>query len=269
MENKPIADFCLLIPCYNNLPGLLESLRSVHYRRSYYILVVDDGSELPLQETEISDRLDEKCPVKILRNEKNEGITRALNKGLAWIEGNLSVRYIARLDCGDLCSPERFEKQVSYLDAHPGIGLLGSWCRFIDEVSKKEYSYKAPATHSGIVKAMNWKNVFMHATVMFRTDLLKSSGYYPGQYKYVEDYAFFWSLIQLQKSFVLPEFLVVCWVNRGGISFRNKQKQLKARWKVVRDLSGNPFLQFLGFIKLCLLFVLPKHLILRLKILKG
>jgi glycosyltransferase involved in cell wall biosynthesis len=269
MENKPIADFCLLIPCYNNLPGLLESLESVHYCRSFYILVVDDGSELPLRESEISGWLGEKCPVKVFRNEKNEGITGALNKGLAWIEGNLSVKYVARLDCGDLCSSERFEKQVSFLDAHPQIGLLGSWCRFIDEVSKKEYSYKAPSTHNGIVSAMNWKNVFMHATVMFRMELLKAAGYYPRQYKYVEDYAFFWMLIRLQESFVLPESLVICRVNREGISFRNKQKQLRARWKVVRDFSDNTVLQILGLLKLCLLFVLPKRLILLLKILKG
>ena len=77
MENKEQElDFCLLIPCHNNRTGLIHSLSSVKYPPNrFLVLVVDDGSAEPINEKEISGQL----PVKVLRLERNQGITNALN----------------------------------------------------------------------------------------------------------------------------------------------------------------------------------------------
>ena len=65
----------------------MHSLSSVKYPPNrFVILVVDDGSKEPINKMEISGQL----PVSVLRLEKNEGITTALNKGLKWIADNLS-----------------------------------------------------------------------------------------------------------------------------------------------------------------------------------
>ncbi len=268
--NTSVLDFCLLIPCYNNFNGLIRSLESVTYfSGNYVVLIVDDGSNEPLSLERIKNELKEAKPLVVLRNEKNSGITAALNKGLAWISENTNTKYIARLDCSDICHPERFIIQVQYMNDHPGVGLTGSWCQIIDKEISFSYSYKTSVQHDDICKEMYYRNVFMHATVMFRASLLKKSGYYPTNFEYAEDYAFFWMLIKVSQSFVLDKFLVICELNKGGLSYSNKGKQLKARWKVVRAFGKNKLMQSFAFIRLLLLYILPKELLLHLKKWKG
>jgi len=267
MENKEQElDFCLLIPCYNNREGLIHSLSSVKYPPNrFLVLVVDDGSTEPIDEKVISNQL----PVKVLRIEKNQGITNALNTGLRWIEHNLSVKYIARLDCGDTCDPERFHIQVSYMDAHPGVVLAGSWCLFADRNSGDSYVYKTPTTDRAIRRAMYYRNVFIHPTVIFRKDAVLGAGLYPMNFELAEDYALFWKLMGVGLTFVDRRLLVTTRIEKTGISFKNRGKQLIVRQKVVNYYGRNPFLKVIAIIRLGILFLVPKQLLLPLKNLKG
>ena len=155
--------------------------------------------------------------------------------------------------------------QVQYLDDHPETGLVGSWCKFEEKETSLKYSYTTPTDHKAIIKAMYFRNVFIHPTVMFRSSLLKKVGYYPMGFEYAEDYAFFWKLILVSQSFILDKFLVICEINRRGLSFKNRSKQLTARWKVIDNFSNSLPLKIAAFIKLKLLHILPKGLALRLK----
>jgi glycosyltransferase involved in cell wall biosynthesis len=267
MEKKEQElDFCLLIPCYNNKEGLLHSLASVKYLPNrFQVLVVDDGSTEPIDEKEISNQL----PVKVLRLEKNQGITSALNTGLGWIQNYLSVKYIARLDCDDTCDPERFHIQVSYMDAHPEVVLAGSWCLFAARDSGESYVYKTPTEDSAIRRAMYNRNVFIHPTVIFRKDAVVKAGLYPTNFELAEDYALFWKLMREGLTFVDRRLLVTSRIDKTGISFRNRGKQLIARQKVVNYYGQNPFLKVIAIIRLGILFLVPKQLLLPLKNLKG
>lgn len=263
-------DFCLLIPCYNNIDGLIASLESVEYDPGkYLIVVVDDGSREMVRPEHVSARIKTEKPVVILRNEKNLGITATLNRGLGWIESQTDAKYIARLDCGDICDSKRFVKQVACMDQHPGVGLLGSWCKIVDKATSFNYSYKATPGSKAIRKAMYFRNVFMHATVMFRGSLLKTTGYYPTNFEYAEDYAFFWKLMNVSEVMMQDEFLVVCELNKSGISYKNKSKQLMARARVVSTFGKSIALKFAAYVRLLLLFILPKRITLRLKKWKG
>ncbi len=259
-------DFCLLIPCYNNLKGLLLSLKTVHYTpNQFLVVVVNDGSNEEINADKIKLLLNDEVPLIILHHEKNRGITSALNTGLEWIRSNVRTKYIARLDCGDTCETDRFIVQVNILQENAGLGLIGSWCEFIDRKSGENYIYKAPGDHDEIVREMHFRNVFIHPTIMFRADLLDLTGLYPTGYDFVEDYALCWKMIKLKQSFVIQKVLVHCEINRKGISYTNKSKQLKARWKVVREFSSYKSLKIIGLLRLGLLFLLPKELILLLK----
>jgi len=269
---KPFSkiDFCLLIPCYNNFNGLIVSLKSVIYpSENFLVLVIDDGSKETVTVERINTAINAKKPVIVLQNEKNLGITATLNKGLSWIEENTDARYIARLDCGDISMPERFVMQVEYMDTHPETGLIGSWCQFEDKETLRKYSYKTPTQHEDIVGAMYFRNVFIHPTVMFRTELLKEAGYYPIEFEYAEDYAFFWKLIKKNHSFIVEKFLVICEINKEGLSYKNKGKQLIARGKVIKTFGSNIVLKVNAYLRLALLFILPKGISLQFKKWKG
>lgn len=264
--NKPIVHFCLLIPCYNNLPGLIKSLKTVRYfPNQFLVVVVDDGSDYPVLIDDIRRAVGEEIPVSVLRTGANQGITRALNTGLDWIADNVDTKYIARLDCGDICDGERFYEQVKFMDEHPAVGLLGSWCMFSDRSGKSSYRYVTPVEHRQIFRAMYFRNVFIHPTVMFRASLLRETGNYPEDFPYAEDYALFWKMINVTQSYVLNRFLVVTEINTEGISVKNRGKQLEARWKVVDTFAPGRYLRLLGFVRLKMLGVVPQKLALMLK----
>lgn len=52
-------------------------------------------------------------------HQKNSGLTRALNTGLALCRG----QWIARQDDDDISLPQRLEKQVQYVTAHEKCGV--------------------------------------------------------------------------------------------------------------------------------------------------
>ncbi len=263
----PPPDFCLLIPCYNNTEGLVESLNTVEYEEEkYLVVVVDDGSAVALEEKLIRSGLKRPVRFVILTNKKNEGITSSLNKGLDWITTNTTTKYIARLDCGDTCDPERFVKQVQYLDLHHEVILLGSWCRFLDKKKSQGYSYKTPLLHEEIVKEMHFRNVFIHPAVMFRVSVIRENRLrYPVNFMYAEDYAFFWTLINNGQSFILDEFLTICEINGKGISLQNRGKQLRSRIKVVNHFATSFSLKILSYLRMSALFLIPYRIILRWK----
>jgi glycosyltransferase involved in cell wall biosynthesis len=265
MDNNQL-DFCLLIPCYNNPRGLMMSLRSIFYDSDRFaIIIIDDGSTIPLTAEQIQTEIKTIGSITVLRNEHNKGIADSLNIGLKWIGENVNTKYVARLDCGDSCHPYRFYRQVDYLNTHREVGLLGTWCVFEDKRSGARYQYRTPTDHEKIKSEMHWRNVFIHPTVMFRVDMIGQCGYYPTSFAHAEDYAFFWKLIKIAPSHVLDEFLVTCDINDTGLSLQNRSEQLLMRIKIIGELGTNPLMKILGILRLKTLSILPKRIVLSMK----
>lgn len=259
------VDLCIIIPCYNNLSGLLASIKSIHYKTgNFLILVVDDGSVPAINIKEVKNELVVFNNIEIITNKTNAGITNALNNGLEYIYNYLNVKYIARLDCGDICSPERFNKQVQFLENNEAIHLVGSWCYFKDLNSGQGYKYITPTRHKAIKRCMNFRNVFIHPTVMWRVngyDRIK----YPEQFPYAEDYGLFYYMISKGKSAIIDEFLVTCEINTAGLSIHFRAAQLKSRLKVISIYNTNQLFYFLGCLKLKMLIFIPYQYILNIK----
>ena len=265
-RKKPFYDFCLLIPYYNNLPGLISSLKSIDYDSlAYALLIVDDGSKVPLLREDILPYLPQPLSITVLRLGENQGITKALNTGLMWLEERQCCRYIARLDCGDLCMPHRFGHQVQFLDQHPNVALLGSWCVFKNFRTGDSYRYLTPTDYKSILKEMYFRNVFIHPTVMWRADIIKKVGVYPENFPHAEDYGFFYEIISRDEAAVLPEELVICEINPQGLSLYHRKQQLKSRIKVIRQYGNNSLLRLLGVLKLWILLATPYNWILGIK----
>lgn len=254
-------DLCVLIPCYNNFAGLVQSVNSIVYnRQKLLIVIVDDGSAENITAEKVKAYIAEGTRFHIVQLEYNLGITGALNKGLEFIYSNIAARFIARLDCGDICSTDRFYKQVAFLESNPGIDLLGTWCYFRDVNSGAAYSYVTPTRHKHIKRSMNFRNVFIHPTVMWRCAAMEAFKY-PEQYPHAEDYGLFYDMISGRKSAIMNEFLVTCEINGKGISVQNRTVQLKSRLKVISHYGKNKFYFLLGAMKLLLLMKIPYQFI--------
>ena len=261
-------DFYLLMPYYNNLPGLISSLKSVSYDPSAYaILIVDDGSGEALRSADLSPFLPASLSVTILRQASNQGITKALNTGMRWLSAHGNCRYVARLDCGDLCDETRFRRQVGFLDEHTDIDLVGSWCIFRNFVTGASYRYMTPTEYKKILKGMHFRNIFIHPTVMWRNSEIarKTGAFYPENFPHAEDYGFFYEIISRGEAAVIPEYLVICEINPKGLSLFFRKEQLKSRMRVVRQYGKNRVFSLMGILKLWVLLAIPYKFVLQTK----
>jgi glycosyltransferase involved in cell wall biosynthesis len=267
MKSYPLKiDFYLLIPFFNNLPGLLHSLKSVQYdTNKYAVVIVDDGSLHPITLEDLYSEISRDISVEIIQLPHNKGITTALNTGLQWIWKQNNAHFIARLDCGDICAPERFYHQVSFLKEHPEIILLGSWCIFKDHTANVAYRYITPTRHKKIKRGMHFRNIFIHPTVIWKCDAINNNELYPEIFPDAEDYGFFYQLLQKGEGAIIPEYLVTCEINHKGISLSSRKKQLKSRIKVVKEYGRNRVLRYLGVLKLRLLLIIPYNIVFALK----
>jgi glycosyltransferase involved in cell wall biosynthesis len=254
--NPSSIDFVILIPCFNNADGVMKSLNSIRYpENKYEVLVIDDGSIIPLNENEFQEKLP-RVSIRITRLERNKGIVNALNTGLKALSSRNDVKYIARLDAGDLCSENRFTRQVDYLDSHPEISLLASWARF-ESSSDKGYDYITQTTHDKILNEMHFKCSFIHPSVMFKTEVLSTIGFYPENYPHAEDYAFFWKILKSYKGAVIPEKLVQIEFSEKNVSVENYRKQLLSRKRVIKEFGDQQFRKWIGLGILNLKLLLP------------
>src|SRR4051812_33946165 len=116
-----MARVSVLLPVFNGVGVVHDAIRSVLNQTfsDLELVIVDDGS------TDATSELISRIPdgrLKIVRHGQNRGIVDALNSGLSAASGDL----IARLDADDIARPDRIQKQVSYLEAHPRVGLLAT-----------------------------------------------------------------------------------------------------------------------------------------------
>jgi glycosyltransferase involved in cell wall biosynthesis len=183
METK----IAVLFPIYfgDSLDFLKESLESVLNQTytSFSIVLLIDGS-LKKGILEYLEKIDEKRLI-ILRFETNRGLSFVLNDGVRYCLER-DYEYIARMDADDICFPNRFEKQLKYLQDNLDCDCLGSNAI---EFTKDNFFHekKMPLTHIDCYNFFKKRNCMIHSTVMFRRSYFEKCGLYPVDTYYEED----------------------------------------------------------------------------------
>lgn len=255
----------VLIPHYNNPQGLRHSLQSIKEEEALDIIIVDDGSkEKIINEQSLNQKLPVYINLYFIYLKENRGIEHALNKGLDFIlKKNYS--YIARLDCGDTCKKGRFKLQKEYLKSRQTLGLVGSYAHFIDDQNKLAFDLKPPVDYNNIKRKMYINAMFIHPTIMFKTEVIEKLGGYPTNYPAAEDYALFFKIIKHYRAENIPEFLVNCELNTAGISLTRRKTQLNTRLKILKEEFYWGFYPIYGLLRNYMIAILPYNLIYKLK----
>ena len=107
---------------------------------------------------------------RVMRNDRNLGLAASLNRCITFVRGE----YIARMDGDDISLPERFEKQLSYLQSHPETDAVGCWMKtFGGEVDETVRKDEIPTKY-----LLPKEAPFHHATVMMKAETMKKLGGY-------------------------------------------------------------------------------------------
>lgn len=151
--------------CADTLEEALDSLLEQTYQ-NFEVVMCDDGSKD--NTVEIAQQYTVQYPDKfiLLRNETNLGLNKTLNKCLKEAKGE----YIARMDGDDISLPERFQKEMDALDAHPEFVVVSTPMIFFDENGdwKVGTAIEFP-TRKDFIKHSPF---FCHAPCMIRKEVL-------------------------------------------------------------------------------------------------
>ena len=162
----------VLMGIYNCADTLVQAVASIQNQTytNWELILCDDGSKDHTYE--VAKKLAAAdSRIVLIRNEQNLGLNTTLNHCLSVASGE----YVARMDGDDDCIPERFDKQIAFMELHPEYQIVSSSMILFDEagewgkVSCPEYP-QPEDTVGG--------TAFCHAAVMMKKDCLDMVGGY-------------------------------------------------------------------------------------------
>lgn len=92
-----------------------------------FIIVIDDPENTAMEQW-LAEYAARDSRIRIVKNQTNLGLVGALNRALQEAHGE----FVARMDADDISLPDRFEKELQYLQEHQ-LDLVGSLTQRIDE----------------------------------------------------------------------------------------------------------------------------------------
>lgn len=204
MKSDRNSKITVLMPVYNAekyLRGAIESILDQTFA-DFEFLIIDDGStdkSLNIINSYNDPR------IKLIRNTKNLGIIKTLNRGLSLAKGV----YIARMDADDISTQDRLEKQVNFMDDHLEIGVCGSWVKIFTHFKFLGYVIKLPTNPEDIKLDLRRRNVIQHPSVILRKSLFDEFGLrYLNNFRHAEDYDLWVRASKLFPLANLPEVLL-------------------------------------------------------------
>ena len=121
----------VIMSTYNESEDYIRSSVSSILRQTLHdleLIIVIDNPENEAAVTVVNAFASEDSRVKILRNERNLGLVRSLNKAISAAHGEI----LARMDADDISMPQRLEKQMAFME-HEQFDIVGAVTQYIDE----------------------------------------------------------------------------------------------------------------------------------------
>ena len=247
-----MAEISVIMPVYNAGKFLQQAVESILQQSftDFEFLIGDDCSTDQSSEVLARYAADDKR-IKLLRNEKNSGITFTLNKLL----NHATAPLIARMDSDDIAMPERLQKQYDFMHQNPTIAVSGGDLEIINEENEVLGKRIYPQSFGDIKKVLLCQNPLAHPAVIMRKNVVEKLGGYQEQIG-CEDY-YLW-LRAVENGFELanlPETLLRYRLSANQIKQRNMKKSLSSTMKLQKKYI---FKQ--GFFSLkALCFLIAEH----------
>jgi glycosyltransferase involved in cell wall biosynthesis len=172
---------------YNNQLTVGNAIKSIIDQEfsDWELLICDDASIDNTYEI-INDFKNIDNRIKLFRNSTNLGLTKSLNRLIE----NVKSKIIARQDSDDISFKNRFTEQEKYISLEKYDFVVSRAKIKHKQIIRPKYSYLLPASF-----IVNFKNPFIHGTLMIKTEVLRKIGNYNEKFYYAQDYKLFSDLL--------------------------------------------------------------------------
>jgi glycosyltransferase involved in cell wall biosynthesis len=225
--NVPLVS--VILPAYNSEKFIGKAIQSVLQQTftDFELIIINDGST-DKTEFEILAFADPK--IVYLKNQTNKGLVFTLNKGIDLANG----KYIARMDGDDISLPQRFKKQLSYLQENSSVDILATVVKLIDENDQDAGNWSSDAKNissQDIRRELPKDNCIAHPSVMGTTSVFKKYKFNKSQV-HGEDYDL-WLRMAADNVIIhkLPEPLLK---HRILSSSFTRTRQKNVFWKIAK-----------------------------------
>lgn len=183
--------------------------------------------------------------LKIVPLPRNVGLGKALNEGLK----HCSNEWVFRMDTDDICTPDRFEKQIAFIENNPDVVLFGGQIlEFAKEPNDSQVLKTVPTTNDEIRQFAQKRCPFNHMTVAYKKSVIKELGGYQ-HHLLMEDYNLWLRVIAANYTVAnLPDVVLYARVGNGmharrkGLEYIKSEKQLlnlKKQLKLQNPIHAN------------------------------
>jgi glycosyltransferase involved in cell wall biosynthesis len=215
MNEIPLISVAM--PVYNGEKFLSEAVLSVLNQsfKNFEFIIIDDGStDRSLELLRYYEKRDSR--IKLISRE-NKNVAATLNEIILMSRG----KWIARMDQDDICLPNRFEKQLEWLN-YTKADICGSW---VKRFGAEDRVVKMRESHKEIELEMLFCSPFAHPSVLINKKVFDKISYNEGKWQ-AEDYDFWVSAFEFNfKMTNIPEILLYYRVHSAQISVKEKSSQ--------------------------------------------
>jgi len=228
-KNADIPIVSVIMSVYNGERFLCEAIDSILNQSfsNFEFIIINDGSTD--KSGDILESYDD-ARIRVIHQEKQH-LTKSLNMGLRIARG----KYIARMDADDIAMPTRLEEQVSFLDSHSDIAVVGCWAFLIDGTGKILKQLTFPCNDREIRRALIYTNPIIHPGVVIRKEALIKVNLYREEFKYAQDRDLWFRIMEHYKLANLPRFLMKLRFTGSNISILKRKEQKKYVLKSIID----------------------------------
>lgn len=242
--------------CEYTLAEALDSLLAQTYQ-GFKVIMCDDGSKD--NTAEVAQSYVDRYPGKfiLIRNERNMGLNYTLNYCLEYAD----TEYVARMDGDDISLPERFAKEIEFLDKHPNIAIVSTPMIYFDETG--EFRVGGGGGRYPDKNDFIKGTPFCHAPCMVRIEAYKAVDGYSVDPKLlrVEDYHLWFKMYAKgYRGYILPEPLYKMRDDRNAIirrTWRNRMNEFRVR-RLCYSVLGVPLYKRVWMFRSLLVGLLPR-----------
>lgn len=240
MMNDQISVIMAAYNCEKTVGKAIDSILAQTYE-NWVMIICDDGSTDGTMA--VLNRYAEQYPDKfvIIRNEKNSYLPFSLNHCLQYVQTDL----VARMDADDWSTPDRFEKQVAFLKAHPEYDLVSTGVTVHDGEKPIASIIKIPEPNRETILK---QNAFSHATILTYKRVYDALGGYsldPTALRVEDRELWFRFLAAGFRGYNMPDELYVMVEDVGAVKRRTLQSRINGAKTASRGLK---LLGYRGFV---------------------